>query len=124
LKRAAAIDRALYPPGGHSYSIPLQATAYLDFGLAGIALAFVLVGGLLALADNALARPTQRSLATFLPLATLVVDVPVILRTGPPTGPAFLAMDVIGVWIGVILVVGGPGSIFQRVRASFPNGAA
>jgi phosphatidylglycerophosphate synthase len=120
----AAIRQAFYPAGGGAYAIPLQATAYLEFGLPGIAVAFLAIGALLATVDGRLARQRHRSLGTLLALVTLAVQIPILLRSSLPNGLAFLLIDVIGVWIAALTVAGGPGSLRERARRSLPRRTA
>jgi hypothetical protein len=106
LEPAAAVKRELEPGGGYVFAIPLQATAYLQFGLAGVIGAFAMVGALLAAIDRRLERSSAMSLALFLPLMTLAVQVPLLLRSGVPAGAVFLLMDVVGMWLATITVTG------------------
>jgi hypothetical protein len=124
VSEAPAIRSAFDPPGGFAYAVPLQATAYIELGLPGIVLAFLLVGALLAALDRRLARRRQRNLASFLVLVTVTVQVPVLLRAGVPNGLVFLLIDAIGMWVAAVTVAGAPRRIGEQVRRVLPGRAA
>jgi hypothetical protein len=116
LREARIISAWFGSNGGYAVAVPLQATAYLQFGIPGVIVAFALVGMLLAGIDRRLASPSTHRLPYLLVLITLAVQVPVLLRGGIPAGVVFLLMEVIGAWVAAILVAGGPGGLRKRVR--------
>jgi len=111
---APAIKRELEPSSAYVYAIPLQATAYLQFGLPGVVMVFLLVGALVATIDRRLQRQEQISVQAVLVLVTLAVQIPILLRSGVPAGAVFLLLDVIGVWIAAVTVT---GQTRRQVRA-------
>lgn len=97
--------KAAFNPPGFTYAIPLQLSAYLEFGIGGVVVVFFGVGALLGAVDRRLAARRQ-SLPALLALATLAVQIPVLLRGGVPAGVAYLLIDVVGVWIAATLLQG------------------
>lgn len=97
IHRQAVIKQVFYPPFGDRYAIPLQAIAYLQFGIPGVIFAFLVAGAALAWIDHALAAE-RLSLTALVTLVTAATMVPFVLRTGVPDGLAVAVVEVIGVF--------------------------
>jgi hypothetical protein len=116
VSEAGPIKRELEPSGGYVYAIPLQAVAYLQFGLPGVLAVFFLAGLLVAAIDRRLEREQPMSIQEALVLVTLTVQIPMLFRSGVPAGAVFLLIDVIGVWVAAVTVTGQTSSEVARFR--------
>jgi hypothetical protein len=98
IHRQAVINRIFYPTSSSSYAIPLQAIAYLQFGIPGVIFAFLLVGAVLARIDHALTAE-RLSLAAVLTLVTTATMIPFVLRSGVPVGVTVAIVEILGVFV-------------------------
>jgi hypothetical protein len=77
---APAIKVALYPPGGSSYAQPLQAVSYLEFGLPGVVVTFIVLGAALAALDARLEAIERARASSVMLLCAIVVSILEIVR--------------------------------------------
>lgn len=96
VERDPAIRRALYPGGGQIHAIPLQATTYLQWGVAAVVLVFGLLGALIAWLDRTLVTTRRATFPTTVVLCAVVVALPAFLRASEAGGFAVAAIEVIG----------------------------
>lgn len=91
-----AIQRVFYPLKTSSYAIPLAAIAYMQFGIPGVVVAFLLLGAGLAGLDGVLARG-RLSLSGLLTAVAAATMIPFLLRSGVPDGATLALVEVIGI---------------------------
>jgi hypothetical protein len=117
LKMAPATDLA-FNPVGSTPAIPLPVTAYLQAGLVGVALVLAAFGALVALLDRWL-RVARANLLTVLVLVALVVQVPLILRTGDHKGVSMAGLE-----IGLLALVAWTSTRRAREPTETPSQTA
>lgn len=93
--RAKIIRDVFEPAHGNTFAMPLQASAYLDFGVAGVLLLFMLLGTGLRAFDRRIVRRSM-SAADCLLAASVITGAAFVLRSGIPNGVALAAIDVVG----------------------------
>ena len=119
VRRDRAIRRALFPPGGYAHAVPLQAASYIQGGIPGVGLGFILLGGLVGLLDGALLRLREARFTTVVALTTAVVAIPVYLRSSEAGGFALAVIELIG--LAIVAWTADGGLTRLRRRLSYPS---
>ena len=104
ITRDPDLARALYPTSLYAYAVPLQADAYIQFGVGGMVIVFVLVGAVLRQIDLRLNAAQRLPLRTFLALMALAIALALVLRSGLQGGVAFGAIEIIGFWLAATVI--------------------
>ncbi|MGI8802553.1 MAG: hypothetical protein ACR2KV_10320 [Solirubrobacteraceae bacterium] len=89
IEPAPGLKAALYPGGGYVYAQPVQVVSYLQFGLPGVVLAFVLLGVLVAEFDFRLAVLRRIRPSTLVLITAVIVEVLATLRGASSPSDAF-----------------------------------
>jgi hypothetical protein len=98
VKRDPRLDRFLGASGGGTHAVPLQAEGYVQFGLPGVLVLFLLLGAALAAVDRALARASL-TLPALITLVVIAVQIPLVVRSGIPLGAAVAGLYVLGAYV-------------------------
>lgn len=111
--RQPVIAGTFLPRDGAAPAIPLMVVLYLGGGAAAVVLGLAMVGVGATALDRSLAQQRHSSFPVVVTKIALIVQLPILIRSGIPAGVVFLMLDVLAVYVIAATSVRTP----QRTRA-------
>jgi hypothetical protein len=96
VSRGPALTRVLFPEGPFAHAVPLQATAYIQWGIAAVAIVFILLGAFIAWLDWLVVTAAHATFTSTVCLVATIVAVPSFLRAAEAGSLALVLMEVLG----------------------------